>query len=53
MRGHNGGIIGFSSHRRRGLDDGLTIIVLANLSGRGIYAEEIAEALVPFYLGGK
>ena len=47
---HNGGIIGFSTHMRRGLDDGLTIIVLANLSGRGIYAEQIAEALVPFYL---
>jgi D-alanyl-D-alanine carboxypeptidase len=49
---HNGGIIGFSTHLRRGLDDGLTIIVLANLSGRGIYAEEIAESLVPFYLRG-
>lgn len=49
---HNGGIIGFSTHMRRGLDDGLTIIVLANLSGRGIYAEEIADAVVPFYLGG-
>jgi len=47
---HNGGIIGFSSHMRRGLDDGLTIIVLANLSGRGIYAEEIADAVISFYL---
>ncbi|HTG43052.1 MAG TPA: serine hydrolase domain-containing protein [Verrucomicrobiae bacterium] len=46
---HNGGIIGFSSHMRRGLDDGLTIIVLANLSGRAIYAEEIAQGLLPFY----
>lgn len=50
---HNGGIIGFSTHMRRYLDRGLTIIVLANLSGRAIYAEEIAEALVPFYLTGK
>lgn len=48
---HNGGIIGFSTHLRRGLDDGLTIIVLANLSGRGIYAEEIAEGLASRYLG--
>lgn len=46
---HNGGIIGFSTHMRRGLDDGLTIIVLANLSGRGIYAEQIAQGLLPFY----
>jgi D-alanyl-D-alanine carboxypeptidase len=46
---HNGGIIGFSTHIRRGLDDGLTFIVLANLSGRAIYAEEIAEGLLPFY----
>jgi D-alanyl-D-alanine carboxypeptidase len=45
---HNGGIIGFSSHMRRGLDDGLTLIVLANLSGRGIYAEQIAEGVVTF-----
>jgi D-alanyl-D-alanine carboxypeptidase len=44
---YNGGIIGFSTHMRRGLDDGLTIIVLANLSGRAIYAEEIAQGLLP------
>jgi CubicO group peptidase (beta-lactamase class C family) len=47
---HNGGIVGFSSHMRRFLDDGLTIIVLANLSGRGIVAEQIAEGIVPFYI---
>jgi D-alanyl-D-alanine carboxypeptidase len=46
---HNGGIIGFSSHMQRGLSDKLTIIVLANLSGRGIVAEQIAEGLVPFF----
>ena len=34
---------------RRGLDDGLTIVVLANLSGRAIYAEEIAQGLLQFY----
>ena len=50
---HNGGIIGFSTHMRRYLDSGVTIIVLANLSGRAIYAEEIAGGLAPFYLGGK
>ena len=49
---HNGGIIGFSTHIRRYLESGLTIIVLANLSGPAIYAEEIAEAIVPFYLRG-
>ena len=46
---HNGGIIGFSSHMQRGLSDKLTIIVLANLSGRGIVAEQIAYGLVPFF----
>jgi D-alanyl-D-alanine carboxypeptidase len=48
---HNGGIIGFSSHVRRGLEDGVTIIVLANLSGRAIYAEEIAQRLLSYYAG--
>jgi CubicO group peptidase (beta-lactamase class C family) len=48
---HNGGIIGFSSHMRRGLDDGLTVIVLANQSGRGVYAEEIAGDIAVFFQG--
>ena len=46
---HNGGIIGFSSHMRRYLNDGLTIIVLGNLSGRGIIAEEVAEQIAALY----
>ena len=48
---HNGGIIGFSSHMRRGLDDGLTVIVLANQSGRGIHTEEIAGDIAVFFQG--
>jgi D-alanyl-D-alanine carboxypeptidase len=48
---HNGGIVGFSSHFRHGLDDGLTVIVVANQSGRDVYTEEIAGDIALLFQG--